>query len=303
MSRSEANGSTGIRIGELSRRVGVRPETLRAWERRYRVLEPGRSDGNFRLYSSADEARVRAMIRLLDRGLAPAEAAKLARDTSGAAERTGMGAPEVGAAAPEVERARERLLEALLRFDEPAAGAILDSAFARFSTDDLLSGLALPLMAEVGERWHAGEIGIAEEHFCTAFVRARLLALARGWGVEEGPRALLACPPGEHHDIGLVAFGIALAQTGWRITYLGADTPVAALAAAAKRLDADLLVVAGIEPQRLERVRTELRRLAEHYALAIGGAAATPLIAEATGAAYLGGDPVSAARTLVPGGA
>src|SRR5215208_6197721 len=99
-----------VRIGELSRRSGVSPELLRAWEQRYGLLRPLRSEGGFRLYSPEDEQRVAVMRSHLDRGLSAAEAARLTLDE----ERVTAGA----AGAPELERGAGELRAALDLFNE-----------------------------------------------------------------------------------------------------------------------------------------------------------------------------------------
>jgi MerR family transcriptional regulator, light-induced transcriptional regulator len=313
-----------VRIGELSRRVGVRPETLRAWERRYGLLEPGRSGGGYRLYSADDEARVRAMTALLARGISAAEAAKLAREAPKVAGESGPGATEAGRAAsltgavlavplapevagagtsvsasvdrPVMNEAREQVLAALSGFDEQEANAILDRVLGRFTLEATLTGLVLPLLAEVGERWRSKQLTIAQEHFCTEILRARLLAIGRGWGGGSGPLALLACPPEERHDLGLIAFGLSLRQNGWRVAFLGPDTPIETVADAADRLDPAAVVVAAIDSLRFERTRATLRRIADRHALLVAGAGANPEVARSLGAAHLAGDPVEAAR-------
>lgn len=282
-----------VRIGELSRRVGVRPETLRAWERRYGLLEPDRSSGGYRLYSPLDEARVRAMTALLADGVSAAEAATLARDTP-----KGGGGIFVPAAAdrPLLADRVGQLLTALAAFDEVEANAILDDALARFSLDAALAGLVLPGLTEIGDRWEREELSIAQEHFATELLRGRLLGAARGWGGGGGPLALLACPPEERHDLGLIAFGLSLRGHGWRIAFLGVDTPASTLLETAERLDPAVVVIAAIEPRRFEETLRELRRLAEYHAVLIAGAGANPKLARSLGAAHLGGDPIEAAR-------
>jgi DNA-binding transcriptional MerR regulator len=312
-----------VRIGELSRRVGVRPETLRAWERRYALLEPDRSDGGYRLYSPADEARVRAMTELLDQGLSAAEAAELARDAPNDAGVTGSGVTEAGPAAQATAAAMAvpltpavadagtsvpasvdhpvhadrvgRLLTAMEGFDEAAANAILDQTLGSFSLEAALSDLVLPALAEIGERWAGGEMTIAQEHFATELLRARLLGVARGWGGGAGPLALLACPSGERHYLGLISFGLCLRAQGWRIAFLGADTPPGTLIETAQRLDPAAVVVSAIEPERFERSLRSLRDLAQYHAVLVAGAGATGELARSIGGAYLAGDPVRAA--------
>jgi methanogenic corrinoid protein MtbC1 len=190
------------------------------------------------------------------------------------------------------------LLTALVVFDEAEANAILDSAFSRFSLDHVLAAVVLPMLAEVGVRWARGELTVAHEHFCTGFARARLLAISRGWGSGDGPLALLACPPGERHDIGLIAFGLALRDRGWRVALFGADTPVETLADVAERLRPAAIVIAAVGTGPLVAARLVLRSLGQRYPLMLGGAGASGELAGELGAAHLGGDPIAAADVL-----
>ncbi|HEU0193981.1 MAG TPA: MerR family transcriptional regulator, partial [Gaiellales bacterium] len=222
-----------LRIGELSRRVGVSPEVLRAWERRYGVLRPTRSEGGFRLYSTADEERVRRMLALQRQGLSAAVAAR----TAGTDDAEPPAAP-----AGSADELRRVLADALDRFDEAAANRAFDRALGTLSLDTLLQEVVLDYLADLGERWSAGLASVAQEHFASNVIRGRLLGLARDWGQGGGPLALLACPPGELHDLGLICFGLALRAQGWRIAFLGADTPIDTLKHTADRLHPDLIV-------------------------------------------------------------
>jgi DNA-binding transcriptional MerR regulator len=253
-----------FRIGELSRRSGVSPELLRAWERRYDLLQPTRSPGGLRLYAASDLERVQAMQRHLARGLAAAEAAALATQ------------PETDAAegAPRVSDARQELAAALAGYDEAAAHAVVDSLLARVSLDAVLRDVVIPYLHELGERWEHGEVSIAQEHFASSVLRGRLLGLARGWGRGLGPRIVLACAPGEQHDLGLIAFGLALRARGWRIVYLGADTPVASVADAARACHPEFVVVSAVGRRAFRRHRAELEQLAAEQRLCLGGAGA-----------------------------
>ena len=90
----------------------------------------------------------------------------------------------------------------------------------------------------------------AQEHFASTLIRERLLGLARQWDYGRGPRAVLACPPGERHDIALICFGLALGAAGWRILFLGPDTPIDTLTGVSQALDADVVVLAATTPAR-----------------------------------------------------
>jgi MerR family transcriptional regulator, light-induced transcriptional regulator len=279
-----------LRIGELSRRLGVSDHVLRAWESRYGLLQPVRSPGGFRLYSAADEARIRRMQAYLAEGLSAAEAAAAALDGGPGPQPREPAGPVAGS------ETFAELRRALDAFNEPAAQAELDRLIAELSLPAVLREVILPYLAELGQRWQRGTASIAAEHFASNLIRGRLAGLARGWGRGHGPQALLACPPGELHDIPLMIFGIALNRNGWRIGYLGPSTPVGELARTAATSHADLVVLAATVPQTLEQVRPDLTSLARRVPLALAGAGATPELARAVGARLMAGDPVTEAE-------
>jgi MerR family transcriptional regulator, light-induced transcriptional regulator len=276
-----------FRIGELSRRSGVSPELLRAWERRYDLLRPTRSPGGLRLYTAHDLERVEAMRRHLAAGLAAAEAAALAgRAETGAAD-----------ASPSPDAARVELGAALAAFDEAAAHAVIDALLARISLDALLRDVVVPYLHELGERWERGEVSVAQEHFASSILRGRLLGLARGWGRGLGPRVVLACAPGEQHDLGLIAFGLALRARGWRVVYLGADTPLGSVADTARACDPEFVVISAVEPRTFRRHRAELAALAVGHRVCLGGAGAASASVD-DDVATLEGGPVEEAERL-----
>jgi MerR family transcriptional regulator, light-induced transcriptional regulator len=276
-----------LRIGELSRRSGVSPELLRAWERRYGLLRPQRTAGGLRLYSSGDLDRVRAMQRHMTQGLAAREAAALAGQmTAQAALR------RAGVAAFDPDQARAELGGALEAFDEPRAQGVFDELLALASVGVLLADVVMPYLHDLGDRWERGELSVAQEHFASNVLRGRLLGLARGWGRGAGPRALLACPEGERHDLGLIAFGLALRERGWRIDYLGPDTPVESIEEAARGTDPSVVVLSAVRPGPLEQIGV----LAARYRVAIAGAGAAKASVE--GVERLTDDPVTEAERL-----
>jgi DNA-binding transcriptional MerR regulator len=272
-----------LRIGELARRTGVNPALLRAWERRYGLIEPERTDGGFRLYSARDERRVRTMVEHLGRGLAAAEAARLSRSEGAEGDGDVTDGP---------------LLDALLAFDETAAHAAFDRLLADLGREAVLRDGVLPALRAIGEGWERGDVSVAQEHFASGLVRGRLLGLARGWDRGSGRRALLAAPPGERHDLGLIAFGLALREHGWRVTLLGADTPLDTVREAAARLSPSVVVLAAMDPARLEAVADEVASLGAVVPVLLAGAGATRSLAAAAGVGLLDDDPFAAAATL-----
>jgi MerR family transcriptional regulator, light-induced transcriptional regulator len=280
-----------LRIGALSQRVGVSPELLRAWEQRYGLLEPVRSDGGFRLYSTADEERVRSMQRHLEAGVSAAQAAQLAlaetSTPSGGQVQSAALAPLAG-----------QLRAALDQFDEAGANAVLDRLLATFTLETVLRDVVLVYLRELGERWEHGDASIAQEHFASNLLRGRLLGIARGWGRGSGPRAVLACAPGELHDLPLIVFGLVLAGRGWAIAYLGPDTPVATIRDSLARVEPDLVVISATAAQGLRAAEAELTELARVVELAVAGAGADIGLARSIGATLIDGDPVTAAERI-----
>ena len=280
-----------LRIGELARRTGTSPELLRAWEQRYGLLRPSRSDGGFRLYSDQDEARVSRTKTLIAQGLSTSEAARRALVPGGDPREM-----EADVAAATVGLADE-LREALDRFDDESADRVLDRMLAALSVETAMQEVLLPYLHLLGDRWATGEVSVAQEHFASSLIRGRLLGLARGWGVGGGPSLLLACPPGEEHDLGLIMFGIAAWRRGWRIIYLGQDTPIATIDQAVEVVEPSLVVLAIAEGTLIGSHAHELRRLAARVPVAVGGGV-RPEELIGLGIRLLEGDPVEAARTL-----
>lgn len=277
-----------LRIGEFARRVEVTPELLRAWERRYGLLQPIRSEGGFRLYTAEDEERVARMKRALDEGLSAAEAARRAlaevRPTDGL-----------------LDDARGRLLAAAHTYDEVAVHAVLDQALAGFALETVLRELILPVLKEVGDQWERGELEVGQEHFASHLIRERLLGLARLWGRGGGPLAILACAPGERHDISLLAFGLLLRSHGWRILYLGADTPLETLSRAVATTNPRIVVVMSFDASLLDEVAAGLRRLAGTAPLVLSGPGASDELCARLRIERLDGDLIDAADVVARG--
>jgi MerR family transcriptional regulator, light-induced transcriptional regulator len=283
-----------MRIGDLSELTGTPAHQLRSWERRYGLLQPRRSTGNYRLYSSLDEKRVRLMQRYLSEGMSAAHAAELtiaARFKADAGH--GREVPSRDATA-----AQDEMRAALTQFDETSAQHTLERMFVTFTPTAVTRDVLLPYMHDLGERWNAGRVSIGEEHFATNFFQARLYALARGWDRGLGPRALLACAPDEQHTLALMVLGIALHGIGWRITYLGADTPIETLAEVAELVRPELTVVSATMRQRLARHVQGLSAFADRWSLALGGPGVSVRLAAQTGARHLTEDPVTAAGAV-----
>jgi methanogenic corrinoid protein MtbC1 len=275
------------RIKEFASRVGVQEPTLRAWERRYRLLQPERSSGGFRLYSPADEGRVRSMQAHMARGIGAAQAAGLAL-----AEST----REFVVPAPPDDLI-DALIAAAEEFDVTRFDTLLDAAFEHGRLPGIRD-VVLPMLVEVGARWERGELSVGDEHLTSHLLERRLLGMARGWEGGSGPLALLACPPGERHSLGLVCFGLLLAEQGWRIAYLGADTPLDQIAALSASIRPMAVVLCSLHPQSLLQDAGALAELGRRHHTVLGGRDVTAELARQLGVHRAAGGPVAAAQAL-----
>lgn len=290
----EIDGTPLLRIGELSRRVGVKADRLRAWEHRYGLLEPTRTAGGFRLYSLEDEGRVLRMLDLLAEGLAAAEAAHAIIGRASSEPMT-----------PETVRAQ--LAAAFARFDEAEADRVFSRALGGLGEDATVQQVIYPLLREIGDAWECGDVDVAQEHFASGVIQRRLMALLPADGRTAGAaHAVLACAPGEHHVLGLIGLGVGLRRRGWRVTYLGADTPILEIVRTARLVQPSAVVLGATLPHRIAPHTDDLRRLADENPLLLGGAGADAEVADRVGARYLDADPVEAAALIaggsVPGG-
>jgi MerR family transcriptional regulator, light-induced transcriptional regulator len=278
-----------LRIGELSYRVGISPDVLRAWEKRYGLLRPSRSEGGFRLYSERDEWRVKLMQQKLWSGLSAAEAARevarMERD-SDMPDGTMETPTELG----------RRLGVALEAFDEDGAHEVLDRLLGLHGLERAIRDALMPYLRELGERWSRREVTVAQEHFASRLIEGRLLALARGWNRGPGRRAVLACPSGEQHTLPLICF--VLRNHGWRNVYLGADTPPSTVHMAADTIDADVVVLSAVSNERFAPIERDLKGLARRRPLVLAGPGATPELAAELDLQCLRDDPATAAGAL-----
>lgn len=218
----------------------------------------------------------------------------------------GLSAAEAARAALEISQPSEdlfadtetRLLAAIHRYDEDAVQAVLDESLAAFGLEASLRDLILPTLAGLGRNWDKDALGISQEHFASNLIRGRLLSLARLWGRGGGPLALLACAPGEAHDISLVAFGLLLRSYGWRILFLGADTPISTLTQTATETRPALVVLTSFDPALLEAEATALSRLSKRFPLVLSGPGASDALSTELGVRRLDGDLVAAASEV-----
>jgi DNA-binding transcriptional MerR regulator len=263
------------RIGAVARLTGISTHALRIWERRYGALEPERSDGGDRLYSSKDVKRLRVIKQLLGLGhgigdVARLPAPELERLLSLHDEPRAEPAPVLGLV--------ERCLGHIERMELEAAERTLAGAALALPRWELMDQVLVPLLHEIGARWQSGQVSVAQEHAASAMVRSQLGTMLRLFAHEPGaPAAVATTPAGELHELGALMAAVTAAMSGWRSLYLGPNVPLPDVVAAVESSAADavLLSCVGLDPTVALPFVIELDdALPAHTSLVIGGQAA-----------------------------
>lgn len=222
-------------IQKVSDMLGIPGVTLRAWEARHRIVNPLRSAGGHRLYSEEDVATLRNVKRLMEeQGLRIGEIAyqlKQEKQIDRADLYSGV-RPLISNASEEASAARidthiaERLYPALVAFNTEEANQAIDLAMSLYGYEKTFHGILAPLLVRIGTDWEAGKIAVAQEHFASQLILQRFMQVFRSLPVDpKMPSAVAFCPPGEHHQLGLLLFSLYLRKRGVDVIYLGPDTP------------------------------------------------------------------------------
>jgi DNA-binding transcriptional MerR regulator/methylmalonyl-CoA mutase cobalamin-binding subunit len=253
-------------IQTVAERTGLTPHVIRAWERRYRAIEPARSAGKQRLYSEAEIERLVVLNRAVRGGHSIGKIAALPTEelramvvNQATASRTVKSAVHDDPGAP----FRGEALAALTQFDGPALEAALRRAVLALGTQGLLRLTIGPLAQEIGERWRDGLLTAAHEHFFTASVKVFLGELTRQYSTPlAAPRIIVATPLGQLHELGAVMAAATAANLGWRAIYLGPSLPAHEIAGAALRNEAAAVALSIVYPEDDPNLGRELSDLA-----------------------------------------
>jgi MerR family transcriptional regulator, light-induced transcriptional regulator len=236
-------------IKRVSEMVGVPVATLRAWQRRYRVVNPGRSDSGYRLYGAVEIAILRRMQALVASGWSPKEAAVAAASGESGLE----GEPTRQGGQPPSRSARRAgtetvdLVAAAAALDPSAVTRLLDEHFAMGSFEQVVDGWLMPELERLGRAWVEGEVSVAGEHMAAAAIQRRLSAAfdaAAALDSESSPLVLSGLPAGSRHELGILAFAAAARRQGLAVVHLGPDLPLQDWLTAAERHQPAAVVIA-----------------------------------------------------------
>jgi DNA-binding transcriptional MerR regulator len=281
MAEQQPNGGL-YPIGTVSEITGVNAVTLRAWERRYGLIQPERTPKGHRLYSQTDIDKIQHILEQLGKGMAISRVAESLHT---------LPTQEISEA-DVWERYQTRMVEAISQFDESVLDAVYNEAMSLYPVDIVTRQLLTPLLKQLGDRWQSTEGSVAEEHFFSVFMRNKLGARFHHRNMRNtGPCLIAACLPGEHHEFGLLLFALAAHARGYRLILLGANMPLTELPHVIQRTQSDGIVLSGSIEMDTASFRAEMQnlveassipvfvggRVAEDYHYAIAAAGATPL--------------------------
>jgi DNA-binding transcriptional MerR regulator/methylmalonyl-CoA mutase cobalamin-binding subunit len=235
-------------IKEAALRAGISVPLLRAWERRYGIVEPTRTAAGYRLYDEASIERVRAMRRLVDSGWSASQAAReietrgVVPDSEGTVSRPQDDSIPTNAIAQ--RDVASAFVDAATALDERRVDGILDDLFATGSFERVVDALLMPALRALGDAWAAGTMSVGAEHAASHAVLRRLAASFEAAGASSADRPILVgLPPGSRHEIGALAFATTLRRQGLGVVYLGADVPVDSWAEAVRATRAAAVVI------------------------------------------------------------
>ena len=270
-----------IRIA--AKRAGLTPATLRAWERRYGAVEPGRSGGGQRLYSDRDVERLRTLRALTEAGRPISMVAELSDE--GASEllledRSAIETPLGSPGPAEPSRLVHQAYDQVVALDPDGLERTLWRATMTLGAASFLSEVVGPLLTRIGEGWVAGDVTPGQEHLGTGVIERVLARLTDAAGPKQGPTLVVATMSGERHGLGARLVSAAAVLQGWTVTFLGTDLPEEDIASAAEGVGAEAVAISIVQDRNGSSMRSlwTLREvLPAHMTLVVGGAGAARL--------------------------
>ncbi|MED4238846.1 MerR family transcriptional regulator [Priestia megaterium] len=206
-------------IKAISNMVGIQPGTLRAWERRYQILNPVRNDSGHRLYTEEDLRKLKWLTEKVSGGFTISQAVSLLETESNT-----VGTFEEEGEVDSPQKIRDELLTMLLSFEEGKAQDLINHAFSLYSVEKVVIDILGSLLVMVGDMWEKGQITSAHEHYTTQVLKTRISMIFYSLP-SNGllPKAIAVCGPNETHEVGLLVFTLFLRRKGFEVIYLGSS--------------------------------------------------------------------------------
>jgi len=270
ISQNDDNGLFPIRT--VSAVTGVNPITLRAWERRYNLIVPKRTPKGHRLYTKEDIERIERVTALLNQGMAISQVKPLLdKAQTPHANSTSELNQDIWS------KYQDLMMQAISTFDEHRLDSTYNDALSLYPVDIVSSRLITPLLQKLGKQWKESGSGIAEEHFFSVYLRNKLGARIQHMNLRTtGPLLLIACLPGEQHEIGMLLFSLAALNYGYRALILGANLPLDQIPAVVEKRACDAIVLSGFSKPARDLFKQHLPKLVSSVSIPVftGGALA-----------------------------
>ena len=272
-------------IKTVANKSGLSAHVIRAWEKRYQVVKPGRTTTNRRLYSEEDIKKLSILRKLTQQGHSISSIADLGLDQLSplAGELSESDLQYIGDADltddNKILNLLNECIEAVKNFDASALEKALIRASFEVTQPVLVRRIINPLLHKIGEFWQEGEIRIMHEHLATAVLMPFLANMRNAYRpAPNAPSMIVATPLGQSHEMGALVTALVAAAAGWKVSYLGSSLPAEEIAAAALNKAAKLVVLSIAYPGDDPLLPPELSRLryllSESTEIIVGGAAA-----------------------------
>jgi DNA-binding transcriptional MerR regulator/methylmalonyl-CoA mutase cobalamin-binding subunit len=271
---------TEVPIKLAAQQTGLSAHVIRVWEKRYKAVEPARSNGRRRLYSVQDLEKLRLLRSATQAGHRIGDIARLSCETL-----RGLSSPASahGPQGFQAELPREEIvrlgMEAVQNYDADRLTRLLETAALRHGQHGFLERILGPFAHELGEAWRRGQISAAHEHFASSLIRGLLLRHT-GTYTHSGnaPLLIVTTPAGQLHELGAAMVSAAARDMGWRVDYLGSSLPALEIAGAAHQRKAAGVALSIVHPADDPNLEDELRNLRRllpaHTRIFVGGRAA-----------------------------
>jgi methanogenic corrinoid protein MtbC1 len=268
-------------IRVVSSQTGILAVTIRAWERRYEILNPYRAENHYRLYSERDVATLRWIKNRVDEGIPISNVVSElnAMIKNGMWPQTIPDVPGLIATQKAVapEQFARYLYQSLIQHDELRAGELLRQANTTFDLTTICLEIMTPCLHQIGDAWYRGEIRITTEHFASAFLRGKLLSLFQTYpSRRNAPKVLIGCAPTEQHEISSIMISVILRSSGLRVEFLGPDLPIDDLVEYSRYEHPDMVILSATmvsAADSLIKMQEKLHKITHPPLFGFGGSA------------------------------
>jgi len=223
-------------IKQLEKLSGIKAHTIRIWEKRYKLIEPHRTNTNIRYYTDNDLKKILNVALLNRHGIKISSIAKL----------NGLELKEeiirISAQSDSSDTIIDSMVLAMIDLDEYKLEAMIDKSIKKMAFSTTVTEVLYPFLEKVGILWLSGDVYPAQEHFVSALIRQKIIAATNQLSNTfnpNGKKFLLLLPEGEWHEIALLFAQFLIKEANHEVLYLGQSVPYSDVLAigAAKKID------------------------------------------------------------------